>query len=193
MSVKRYQMQESAFGPFVPYKDYFKINNENTTLRARAVRLEQMEEIIDWWGQTHHLDLFNLAEPFRGEETGTPERTKFCCMLTTGRKELYELKLCSEKELYNFTRRGLDDEMSDYPNARDCQHGQLRRSCPICAAEDDYSALLARHNALVEAVKKLRKLEEGVPSDIDEVLYGNYVKNKIAARAEVDRLLAEGE
>ena len=38
--------------------------------------------------------------------------------------------------------------VKDYPNERDCEHGHLRRSCPICAADADYAALLARHNAL---------------------------------------------
>ena len=68
----------------------------------------------------------------------------------------------------------------DWPNERDCEHGQLRRSCPICAADSDYAALLARHNALVEAVKKYFKSERL------EIL-------KRAARAEVDRLIGEGE
>lgn len=33
--VKRYQMQESVFGPFVPYKDFFKIENDYATLLSR--------------------------------------------------------------------------------------------------------------------------------------------------------------
>lgn len=79
--------------------------------------------------------------------------------------------------------------VKDYPNERDCEHGQLRRSCPICAAEADYAALLARHNALREAVKKMRELENSVPSDFVELI--NYVPLKIEARDEVDRLLEE--
>jgi len=38
--------------------------------------------------------------------------------------------------------------MKDYPNARDCAHGQLRRACPICEAE-------ARLDELQEAVRKM--------------------------------------
>ena len=34
----------------------------------------------------------------------------------------------------------------DYPNERDCEHGQLRRACPICEAE-------ARLAELQEAVR----------------------------------------
>ena len=39
MSVKRYQMQESAFGPFVPYKDFFRLENDCATLLARHAEL----------------------------------------------------------------------------------------------------------------------------------------------------------
>lgn len=35
MSVKRYQMQKSAFGPFVPYKDFFKLESDYAALLAR--------------------------------------------------------------------------------------------------------------------------------------------------------------
>ncbi len=49
--------------------------------------------------------------------------------------------------------------MGDYTNARDCEHGRLRGSGRICAAEADYAALLARHNALVEATKSVLKWE----------------------------------
>lgn len=34
--------------------------------------------------------------------------------------------------------------MSDYPNVRDCQHGQLRRSCERCADAAEIAALTAR-------------------------------------------------
>ena len=72
--------------------------------------------------------------------------------------------------------------VKDYPNERDCEHGQLRRSCPICIAEADYAALLARHNALVEAVKWMLYID--TPENFDG---GKH----IAARAEVERLLEE--
>jgi hypothetical protein len=40
--------------------------------------------------------------------------------------------------------------MKDYPNARDCAHGHLRRACPICEAE-------ARLAELQEAVRPVVK------------------------------------
>jgi hypothetical protein len=43
--------------------------------------------------------------------------------------------------------------VKSYPNERDCEHGQLRRSCPTCAADAEYAALLARHNALKDAAR----------------------------------------
>ncbi|MDY0227202.1 MAG: hypothetical protein RBR38_10275 [Desulfomicrobium apsheronum] len=48
----------------------------------------------------------------------------------------------------------------------------------------------ARHNALVEAVCNLRKLEKGLP---DMGLYEAHKLITSAARAEVDRLLTEGD
>jgi predicted nuclease with TOPRIM domain len=62
--------------------------------------------------------------------------------------------------------------MKDYPNARDCEHGQLRRACPICEAEhmreenaelrgrllatmEDLKALIKENYALQEAVRKM--------------------------------------
>lgn len=41
MSVKRYQMQESAYGPFVSYNDFFKLENDYAALRARVAKLEE--------------------------------------------------------------------------------------------------------------------------------------------------------
>jgi len=40
MSVKRYQMQESVFGPFVSYKDFFKLEADYAALLDRVERLE---------------------------------------------------------------------------------------------------------------------------------------------------------
>lgn len=36
-----------------------------------------------------------------------------------------------------------DITIHGYPNARDCEHGQLRRSCRICELEADYARLRA--------------------------------------------------
>ena len=63
--------------------------------------------------------------------------------------------------------------------------------CRTSELEKQFIELQSRYNELVDAVKKMRHLEEGVPSDIDEILYGSYIKNKCAARAEVDRMIAQ--
>lgn len=39
MSIKRYQMQESAFGPFVSYKDFFKLESDYAALESRHTAL----------------------------------------------------------------------------------------------------------------------------------------------------------
>jgi hypothetical protein len=81
--------------------------------------------------------------------------------------------------------------MRDYPSARDCQHGQLRRSCPICAAESDYASLQARHNALVEAVKKEHLAFDALDDagfQLGEVGMPIWTDHA-AARAEVDWLI----
>lgn len=93
--------------------------------------------------------------------------------------------------------------MKDYPNERDCEHGQLRRSCPICAAEADYAALLARHNALREAVtweseccQDIRPLVAWADlyvrhgEDYVDAIAESLREIQDAARAEVDRLIA---
>ena len=63
-----------------------------------------------------------------------------------------------------------------------------------------YAALLARHNALVEAVKWAREFDEALvwlvqtgryPRDMAEKYY--LADERECARAEVDRLIAEGE
>lgn len=33
--------------------------------------------------------------------------------------------------------------MSDYPNARDCEHGHLRRACTICETNEELAVLRA--------------------------------------------------
>lgn len=84
--------------------------------------------------------------------------------------------------------------MKDYPNERDCEHGQLRRSCPICAAEADYAALLARHNALREAVMWERECDACPLKNTTEAEKHGFAAiwaTRRAARAEVDRLLKE--
>ena len=88
----------------------------------------------------------------------------------------------------------------DYPNERDCEHGHLRRSCPICAADADYAALLARHNALREALREAVAWEREC-NDASEAIYDDdgakydgeveFENILSAARAEVDRLLEE--
>lgn len=40
----------------------------------------------------------------------------------------------------------------NYPNARDCQHGQLRRSCPHCEYDRD----------MAEANKKIAQLQQQI-------------------------------
>ena len=45
MSVKRYQMQESSFGPFVAYKDYLKLDNDYAALLARH---NALVEAVAW-------------------------------------------------------------------------------------------------------------------------------------------------
>ena len=92
----------------------------------------------------------------------------------------------------------------DYPNERDCEHGHLRRSCPICAAEADYAALLARHNALREAVAWERECCQDIrPLFAWSGLYLRHGEGYVdgvaedlraiqdAASAEVDRLLED--
>ena len=75
---------------------------------------------------------------------------------------------------------------------RDCDHGQLRRSCPICAAEVDYSSLLARHNELVDAVAWSRECDDCGQWAFEEFWVHDDELTKIcyAARAEVDWLIA---
>ena len=92
--------------------------------------------------------------------------------------------------------------VKSYPNERDCEHGQLRRSCPTCAAEAAYAALRARHNALREAVEWERECEQldfwGVAYALCRRYPGNYIDAvradfyaiRDAARADVDRLIA---
>lgn len=46
MSVKRYQMQESVFGPFVSYKDFFKLEADYAALRSRVARLEGITRML---------------------------------------------------------------------------------------------------------------------------------------------------
>ena len=46
--------------------------------------------------------------------------------------------------------------MKDYPNARDCKHGQLRRSCEICYLEKENKYLLEEIKKLRTELKKLR-------------------------------------
>ena len=43
--VKRYQMQESAYGPLVQYKDFFKLENDYSTLLARH---NALVEAVAW-------------------------------------------------------------------------------------------------------------------------------------------------
>jgi hypothetical protein len=45
--------------------------------------------------------------------------------------------------------------MSDFPNARDCEHGQLRRSCGICQAADEIVRLNAENARLREERREL--------------------------------------
>jgi hypothetical protein len=79
--------------------------------------------------------------------------------------------------------------MKDYPNARDCAHGQLRRACPICEAE-------ARLAELQEAVRWGRECSR--TSISRAILYarpwaiGEFVITEHAARAAVDALVGEG-
>lgn len=47
---------------------------------------------------------------------------------------------------------------SDYPNKRDCEHGQLRRSCSICEAAADIRLLEDRVEALLEVHQAARQL-----------------------------------
>ena len=81
--------------------------------------------------------------------------------------------------------------VKSYPNKRDCEHGQLRRSCPICAADADYAALRARHNALVEAVAWERECDGMLWPIYGADEYFEVYNTNVAARAEVDRLLQE--
>ena len=75
---------------------------------------------------------------------------------------------------------------------RDCEHGYLRRSCPICAIESDYAELEARYNALREAVAWLLEAQVVVDENImcpnwrRHVGISDIVRK---ARAEVERLL----
>ena len=52
--------------------------------------------------------------------------------------------------------------MKDYPNERDCEHDQLRRSCPICAVEADYADLLAQYNALKDEIVQRQDTEDSL-------------------------------
>lgn len=73
----------------------------------------------------------------------------------------------------------------DYPNARDCEHGQLRRACPICEVE-------ARLAELVEAVRWERECEENTHCGWGKWWWeGCHELHEIrrAARAAVDALV----
>ena len=84
--------------------------------------------------------------------------------------------------------------VKSYPNERDCEHGQLRRSCPACAADAEYAALEARHNALVEAVEWMLECDSCPLKNTTEAEKHGFAAlwaTRRAARAEVDRLLEE--
>ena len=83
----------------------------------------------------------------------------------------------------SITRYDLDanaDGYFDDPFMKVRKHGKF-------ILHSDYAALLARHNALVEAVAWLRVLDKKGPSVMDL----SCVAHIINARAEVDRLLGE--
>lgn len=77
--------------------------------------------------------------------------------------------------------------MPDYPSARDCEHGQLRRACPICEAE-------RRLVELQEAVRKHLKADEKWCQSIGESEEAQMesIDNLSEARAAVDALVGEG-
>lgn len=56
MSVKRYQMQESYFGPFVTYRDYLKLDNDYAALEARH---NALLEAVAW--ERKAADAYNDA------------------------------------------------------------------------------------------------------------------------------------
>ncbi|WP_341232424.1 hypothetical protein [uncultured Methylophaga sp.] len=65
----------------------------------------------------------------------------------------------------------------NYPNARDCQHGQLRRSCPHCEYERD----------MQEAHEKIGQLQRQ-----NDELSEHFAKLKAYAYLTYQELLAEG-
>ena len=103
---------------------------------------------------------------------------------------------------FDFNDHADEAARKDYPNERDCEHGQLRRSCPLCAAEADYAALLTRHNALMEAVEWERECgtvsftdlwfdEWNRTEDQSKSAMRELRLTRRAAQAEVDRLLGD--
>ena len=78
--------------------------------------------------------------------------------------------------------------VNDYPNARDCPHGHLRRACPICEAD-------ARLAELQEAVRWERECDSAWDSDNlplkAPALYELFATYE-AARAAVDAMVGEG-
>jgi len=45
--------------------------------------------------------------------------------------------------------------MGDFPNKRDCEHGQLRRNCHICELEQRIKELEQTNQFLIDALNDL--------------------------------------
>ena len=51
--------------------------------------------------------------------------------------------------------------MADYPNARDCEHGNLRRACATCEWQQERDTLQARVAALESALREYGEHRSG--------------------------------
>lgn len=71
MSVKRYQMQESAYGPFVQYKDFFELQAKYSALREAA------RPVVEWWEFENPIGIYNPSDKILQVSIECGSKTKY--------------------------------------------------------------------------------------------------------------------
>jgi hypothetical protein len=69
--------------------------------------------------------------------------------------------------------RKLEDAIAknDYPNARDCEHGQQRGKCRICELESELAECKAENERLMVENKSLHEYWMPIAKRIERLLY----------------------